>query len=85
MDAVYQKFFSASPVMKAPVEKPPRMNSSAICRSLPAQKGQEPCIERTVRFGAMPTPSITARFTRYWRLPKTRVCWVAPRLHTVRL
>ena len=39
------------------------MNSSVICRSLPAQNGQEPCIERTARFGAMPTPMVRAGAT----------------------
>src|SRR5687768_4656452 len=75
-EAVYQNFSTGCPVTKTPDENPPRKKSSAICRSLEAQKGQEPCIERAVRLGAMPTPMPIARLNRYERLPNNRVCWV---------
>ena len=62
--------------MKKPDENPPRMKSSTICRSLEPQNGQEPCTERTVRFGVIPTPSVRPWFTRNIMFPKSSVCCV---------
>src|SRR4051794_33336666 len=75
-EAVYQKRSSGRPVTKKPDEKPPRKKSSAICRSLEPQNGQEPCTERTVRLGVMPTPRVSDGLKRYWRFPKSSVCCV---------
>jgi hypothetical protein len=48
------------PLIQNPEAKPPRRNSSAIWRSLPAQNGHEPCSERFVRLGETPTPNVSS-------------------------
>src|SRR5215218_1069509 len=75
-EAVYQNLSMGWPVTKNPDENPPRKKSSDICRSLDPQKGQEPCTERAVRLGAIPTPRPMALLNRYWRLPNSKVCCV---------
>src|SRR5918993_3686494 len=81
-EAVYQNFWMGCPVTKKPDENPPRKKSSAICRSLEPQKGHEPCTERAVRLGAIPTPMPIAGLNRYCRLPNRRVCWVVGSDHS---
>src|SRR3954470_7416468 len=78
MDSEYTSRGTTSPVMNAPDEKPPRNNSSDICRSDAAQNGHEPCIDRAVSVGRIPTPIARCLFTRYCTLPKISVCCVAP-------
>src|SRR3954471_1217788 len=75
-EAVYQNLRNGWPGTKKPDETPPRKKSSDICRSLEPQKGQEPCTERAVRLGAIPTPTPIALLNRYWRCPNSRVCCV---------
>src|SRR3954466_1066471 len=75
-EAVYQNLLRGCPVTKNPDENPPRKKSSAICRSLDPQNGQEPCTERAVRLGAIPTPSVKAGLNRCCILPNSSVCCV---------
>ena len=50
--------------------------SQHIWRSLPAQNGHEPCVERADRLGASPTPNVRGLDTVYCITPNTRVCCV---------
>ena len=52
----YGKSTRPMEMAEKPEANPPRRNSSAICRSLPAQNGHEPWSDRLVRFGETPTP-----------------------------
>src|SRR5512146_525197 len=84
-DSVYTSRGRICPAIHAPDENPPRKNSSAIRRSDPAQYGQEPCIDRAVSVGAIPTARVGAEPTRYCRLPNRSVCCVVGSDHRVRL
>src|SRR5262249_28977479 len=76
IESVYCSRGMTVPVTNTPDENPPRTNSPAICRSLAAQYGHDPCTERAVRFGKTPTPITAHVAARYCRFPNSIVCCV---------
>src|ERR1043166_4692406 len=84
-ETLYHSRGTTSPVTQKPEENPPRKNSSDIWRSDAAQYGHEPCSERALRLGAMPTPKLAWGDARYCRLPKSSVCCVVASDHPVML